>query len=220
MDGKLTSTGRAAACVELRGSSDPNALNALSHALEDPDLLSCAAENLRIAGAIEPLRQALSSQNAQIRAAAARELGALQRPELLEPLSVAAQDENMLVAANALSALSRYQDAAVIPHLAALAGKGGMTGDMALDRLWQLDSSAAVSIARTLLSSRQVPDQLYAMRILGASGDSSDIRELERVVTAHQETLSQRDRGFGFMPALNLARAARSAITAIEARVR
>jgi HEAT repeats len=219
-DGKLTPAQRAAACFELRGKSDPDVVNALSRALNDPDLLSCAADNLRMAGAIEPLKQALSSQNFQVRAAAARQLGTSQKPELLEPLSFAAQDENALVASNALSGLSQYHDAAVIPHLTAIARKGGMIGDMALDRLWQLDENTAVGVARVLLSSRQVPDKLYAMRIIGSSGDLSDLPELKKVADDHQETLAQRDRGFGFMPGINLSRAAQSAIAAIQSRLK
>jgi hypothetical protein len=66
--------------------------------------------------------------------------------------------------------------------------------------------------------SKQVPDQLYAMRILGAAGDRSDLPRLERIAAVHEETLSQRDRGFGFMPAVNLSRAARAAISVIESR--
>ena len=211
---------QAADCVEMRGGSDPETVKALSHALDDPSLLSCAAEGLRIAWAIEPLKQALFSRNFQVRAAAARELGSFQNPDLLEPLARAAQDENLLVATNALNGLSNYRGPAVIPYLRAIAQKGGMIGDMALDRLLQLDSSAAITVARSLLASKQVPDQLYAMRILGAAGDRSDLPQLRKIATAHEETLAQRDRGFGFMPAVNLARAAQSAIAAIEARSR
>lgn len=219
-DVKLNSAQRAAACVEMRGRSDPETLAALTRALEDPDLLSCAVENLRIAGAIEPLKQALVSPNFQVRAAAARELGFFQRQDLLEPLSRAARDENLLVATNALNGLSEYRDPAVIPYLRAIAQKGGMIGDMALERLLQLDSSEALRVGRALLASTQVPDQLYAMRILGAAGDRSDVPQLEKIATAPRETLSQRDRGFGLMPAVNLARAAHAAIAAIDARER
>jgi hypothetical protein len=219
-DGKLTPLERATACFELRGNTDPEVINALSRAMEDPDLLSCAADNLQRVGAIEQLKQALSSQNVQVRAAAARELGAFRKPELLEVLSQAAQDGNMLVATNALSGLSQYRDAAVIPYLTAIARKGGMTGDMALDRLWQLDADVALKVARGLLSSAQVPDLLYAMRIIGASGDSSDFPQLKKIAESNPETLTQRNRGFGFMPAINLSRAAQSAIAAIQLRLK
>jgi len=217
-DGKLTALQRATACLELRGKADPEVINALSRAMEDPDLLSCAADNLQRIGAIEPLKHALGSESFQVRAAAARELGTLQRPELLEVLGRAAQDENMLVAINALAGLTQYQGAAVVPYLTALARKGGITGDMALDRLWQLDPDMALNIARSLLASTQVADLLYAMRIIGASGDSSDLPQLKKIAAANPETLTQRDRGFGFMPAINLSRAAQSAMESIQAR--
>jgi hypothetical protein len=220
-DAKLSPTLRANACFELRGRTDREAIVSMARALDDPDLLSCAADNLRIAGAIGPLAQALSaSQNAQVRAAAARELGAFQKPELLEPLSLAAQDENALVATNALAGLSQYQDAAVLPYLVKIAQRGGMTGDMALDRVAQLDPGAALGIARDLLASSQVPDKLYAIRILGSFGGAPDLPELRKLAASNQENLAQRDRGFGFMPAISLARAAQSAVATIESRVK
>jgi HEAT repeat protein len=217
-DGKLNSTQRATACFELRGNSEPDVVRALGKALEDPVLISCAAENLRIVGATETLKQALSNQDAQVRAAAVRQLGTFQKPELLDEINRAAQDENLLVATNALAALSQFEDPVVIPYLSVLAKKGGMVGDMSLDRLAQLDSSTALGIARELLRSSQVPDRLYAMRVIGAFGDASDLGELIKIAKSSPESLSQRARGFGFMPAINLARAAQSAITAIQSR--
>jgi len=217
-DGKLTTSQRATACFELRGNSEPDVVNALGKALEDTAVLSCAADNLRIAGAIEMLRQALSSQDAQVRAAAVRQLGTFQKPDLLEVISQAAQDENLLVATNALAGLSEYQDPVVIPYLSNLAKRGGMIGDMALDRLTQLESATALGVARGLLGSSQVPDRLYAMQVIGACGDASDLAELNKIAKSSPENLSQRVRGFGFMPAINLARAAQSAIASIQSR--
>jgi HEAT repeat protein len=206
------------ACFQARGKSDAATIEAMGRALEDPDLFTCAATNLRIAGAVEPLLRGLASDNPQVRAAAARELGSFQKLELLEPLSRAAQDENALVATNALDGLSQYRDPAVTPYLEALANKGGMIGDMALDRLLQLDSAAALKVARSLLLSPQVPDRLYAMRTIGAAGDASDLPALRKIAASGEESLAQHNRGFGFMPPINLARAAQSAIAAIQAR--
>lgn len=217
-DGKLNSSQRATACFELRGNSEPEVVRALGKALEDPVLLSCAADNLRIAGAIDTLQQALSNQDAGVRAAAVRQLGTFQKPDLLDAISRAAQDENLLVATNALHGLSEYQDPVVIPFLAGLAKKGGMIGDMALDRLAQLQSQTALDVGRELLTSPQVPDRLYAMRVIGAFGDASDLGELNKIAKSSPERLSQRARGFGFMPAINLARAAQSAIASIQSR--
>ena len=219
-DAKLTSTQRASACFAIRGRSDPEAVEAMARALGDPDLLSCAAENLRIAGAVEALEKALSSDAPSVRATAARTLGSFKKPELLEPISRAAADESALVALNAVAGLSQYADADVLPYLTALAKRGGMTGDLALDRLAQLDSAGALRVARGLLSSPQVPDKLYAMRVIGASGGASDIPELNKIAATNRETLSQRDRGFGFMPEINLSRAAEAAIAAIRARAK
>jgi HEAT repeat protein len=190
----------------------------MGKALEDPAVLSCAADNLRIAGAVDKLKQAVSNQDAQVRAAAVRQLGTFQKPELLDVISQAAQDVNLLVATNALAGLNEYQDPVVIPYLSNLAKKGGMVGDMALDRLAQLESAAALGVARGLLASTQVPDRLYAMRVIGAFGDASDLAELEKIAKSAPENLSQRNRGFGFMPAINLARAAQSAIASIQSR--
>jgi hypothetical protein len=217
-DAKLNTTQRANACFELRGVKDADTLSAMGRAMEDPGLLSCAVENLRIAGAVGPLKEALASKNEQVRAAAARSLGNFQSADLLEALSHAAQDENMLVATNALAGLCEYHDAAVVPYLAALAAKGGMVGDMAIDRLTMLDAAGALKVARELLSSQQVPDKLYAMRIIGANGDKSDLVSLKKIAASGQENLAQRNRGFGFMPPISLSRAAETAIQSIESR--
>ena len=217
-DGKVTSSQRATVCFDLRGNPDAEVVRALGKALEDPALLSCAAENLRIVGGIEILKQALSNQDAQVRAAAVRQLGTFQRPDLIDTISQAAQDENLLVATNALAALSEYQDPVVLPALASLAKNGGMVGDMALDRMSQLQPATALVIARELLHSSQIPDRLYAMRVISAYGDASDLGELNKIAKSSPENLSQRARGFGFMPAINIARAAQSAIASIQSR--
>jgi HEAT repeat protein len=219
-DSKLNPTLRANACFELRGDAAPDVIDALSRALDDADVRACAADNLRIAGAVEPLKRALANPEAQVRAAAARELGMFRKAGLLEPLSVAAQDENALVSTNALACLSMFPGPEAILYLVALAKRGGMTGDMALDRLTELDAHAGLTVARALLSSPQVPDKLYAMKIMGATGDSSDLPELRKIAASNGETLAQRDRGFGLMPPINLARSAQSAIAAIEKRGR
>ncbi len=218
-DPKLTPTQRANACFELRGNAEPEVIRAMSRALEDSELVSCAADNLRLIKAVEPLKQALHSPDAQARAAAARELGSFQDPALLDALSEAALDENALVGSNALAALDEYSDLSVIPYLAALAKKGGMIGDMALERILQLDAKTALAIARPLLDSPQVPDKLYAMRAIGVAGDRSDLASLRRIVASKEETPTQHTRGFGLMPPVNLSRAAESAIASIESRM-
>jgi HEAT repeat protein len=217
-DPKLTPTQRVNACFALRGDPDPEVIRSMSRAMGDPDLLSCAAANLRTVKAVDPLKAALTNPNEQTRAAAARELGSFQDPALLDALSRAAQDANALVGSNALAALSQYSDAAVVPYLAALAKQGGMIGDMALERVLQLDPSVALPIARELLESAQVPDKLYAMRTIGAAGGRSDLPSLRKIAASTEEAPVQRSRGFGLMPPINLARAAQSAIAEIEKR--
>jgi tetratricopeptide (TPR) repeat protein len=217
-DRKLSATQRAGACFELRGVKDAETVTAMSHAMEDADLLSCAAENLRISGAAMELRAALASNTEQVRATAARLLGSFQNLDDIEPLSRAAADPNMLVATNALAALSEFRDPAVMPYLVALAGKGGMIGDLALDSLVALDSTRALKVGRDLLASSQVPDKLYGMRIIGMYGDRSDLDALTKIASAGQESLAQHNRGFGFMPPISLTRAADTAIRSIESR--
>jgi tetratricopeptide (TPR) repeat protein len=217
-DRKLSATQRAGACFELRGVKGAETLVAMTRAMEDPDLLSCAAENLRVAGAVAELGEALASKTEQVRATAARLLGSFQNVDYLEPLSRAAADPNILVATNALAALTEYRGAAVMPYLAALAEKGGMIGDMALDRLAALDSTRALEVGRDLVASPQVPDKLYGMRMIAMYGDRGDLQALTKIASSGQEDLAQHNRGFGFMPPISLTRAAQTAIRAIESR--
>jgi HEAT repeat protein len=105
-DPKLPATERANICFELRGNSSAEVIGAMARAMDNPALLSCAADNLRVVQAIEPLKQALHSSNEQTRAAAARELGSFQDVALLEALNTAVHDPNLLVASNALGALA------------------------------------------------------------------------------------------------------------------
>ena len=209
---------RADECFAMRGDFSLEALQSMTRSLEDPELRGCAAENLRLAGATEPLRLALSSKNPETRAAAARMLGSFRRNELIGELAAVAADENLLVAANGFAALAMYDHPAVIPALGSLARKGGMIGDMALDRLAALDPAPALAAARLLLAEGAVPDKLYAMRVIGAHGDPSDLESLKKIAAEDNEKLESRTRGFGFMPAISLARAARTAIEGIRSR--
>jgi len=217
-DTKLPQAQRDSACVKLQ--SQPNAENigVMTRALEDESMRTCAVVSLRMYGAVDALTKALSNPDPQIRAAALREAGSFQRPELLEALGKAALDPNLLVASNAMQGLTQYGDPAVIPVLAEIARAGGMTGDMALDRILSLDPAAALPIARKLIQSPQVPDRLFAMRVLGAAGDSSDLPVLQNIAAQDKENLSQKGRGFGLMPAISLSRAAQTAIAGIQAR--
>lgn len=219
-DPKLPATERVNICFGLRGNSSAEAVDAMARAMDNPALLSCAAENLRVAKAIGALKQALHSSNEQTRAAAARELGSFQDVALLDDLSAAAHDPNLLVATNAVGAMAAYRDPASLPYLGELAGAGGMIGDMALERILELDPAFALSIARRLIESAQVPDRLYAMRVMAQAGDRSDLPRLTPIAKTAEDLGTQPNRGFGFMPAISLARAAQSAIARIETRTR
>jgi hypothetical protein len=69
-----------------------------------------------------------------------------------------------------------------------------------------------------LLKSPEPADLLAAMRVLGSLGDRTDIPLLESIGKRYPETLSNKGRGFGFMPAISLSQAAQSSIEQIRAR--
>jgi hypothetical protein len=56
------------------------------------------------------------------------------------------------------------------------------------------------------------------MKVIGTAGDATDLPELQKIAASNVETLAQRDRGFGLMPPINLARSAQAAIASIEKR--
>src|SRR5579863_8424308 len=102
---------RADDCFAMRGNKSPEAIEAMSRLLENAEVRTCAAENLRVAGAVDVLRTALvSGKSAETRATAARILGWFERNDLLPELSAAAGDENLLIASNGFAALANYQD--------------------------------------------------------------------------------------------------------------
>src|ERR1035438_2021938 len=115
MDPSLTVAQRNNACFELRGSTDPEVVATMRKALEDVKVRACAGTNLRKAGAIEELKDALADKNFEIRALAARELGGFEKPELLPMLTAAARDPQLLVGINAIEGLADYRDPIVVP---------------------------------------------------------------------------------------------------------
>jgi hypothetical protein len=72
-------------------------------------------------------------------------------------------------------------------------------------------------LARAVLNRDDVAAQVVALSILADLGDASDLPRLHEM-EKHSEKVSVRGRGFGFMPAIDLARAARTAIDRITAR--
>ena len=217
LNDQLTVAQRNNACFQLRGDRSPEVIAALRGALASEVVRACAARNLREAGAINELAGALAAPEPEVRAVAARELGAFERPEWIEPLVAAAHDPSMLVATNAVMGLGQYHDRAVLPYLLELAAGSGPAGVAALSRAARFDEPATLPIARKLLSGGDVARKLLALMILGDCGDARDLPRL-REMAAHNEPLGAPGRGFGLLPALDLSRAARTALAAIEKR--
>jgi HEAT repeat protein len=217
LDPKLNVAQRNNACFELRGSGSPETIAALSRALKTPEVRSCAARSLREAGAVDELKTALASSDPDLRAAAARELGALGRPDLIEPLAQTARDPNLIVATNALEGLTQYQDPRVLPALLSLAERGGPVAAMALSRAVQFDDPGVLAVSRKLMAVRDVTLRLAALRAIGDFGDTADLAAL-RELAAKAERAAPAGRGFGLVPAIDLSRAAQNAIRQIESR--
>jgi hypothetical protein len=216
-DVKLTTAQRNDACFELRGSADSTARNAMLHGLHLSFLRACAAENLRMAEAVEDLKTAAADQDPEIQAVAVRELGSFRKAELLPLLAAKAADPNLLIATNGLQALCFYDGAEVAAYLEPIARKGGIVGIQALNRLDALRAPSALAVARVLLKNGEVTDQVSAMKVLGTSGDASDLPAL-RELAARKQEFAVRQRGFGLMPAINISRAAEATIVEIEKR--
>ena len=218
MDPNLTVAQRNEACYELRGVPAPEVAAAMRRALADSTVRACAGTNLRTAGAIEALKNALGDEDFQVRALAARELGRFEDPELLPLLTAAARDPQLLVAANAIEGLASYRDPVVVPYLLEIARGGGLIGTSALSRALLFHDPRTLEVARRLLEHNDVSDKLAAMRALGEMGDATDVPPLREIAEKETSMISAKGRGFGLMPAISLSRAAQTAIEQIEAR--
>lgn len=217
LDAKRSVSQRADACFELRGDRSPAVLAAMRKTLETDSLRACAGRNLREAGAIDLLKNALGDDSPDVRAIAARELGAFGRPDLLDALSKAGRDANVMVATSAVQGLSEYQIPGVVPYLLDVAKSGGMPGMMALRRAAQFKDPAVLPLARQLLARADATLRLDAIRILGDLGEPEDLAVLEQIA-AKKEQLSPAGRGFGLMPGVDLSRAADNAAGQIRTR--
>jgi hypothetical protein len=148
---------------------------------------------------------------------AARELGTTQKHEFLSPLRRAAENRDLLVASNAVEGLVRYQDHASIPQLREIAALGGVLTSLAIDTLVDWHDPEVLGIARKLVSNKEPGDQLIGVRVIGLTGDASDLPKLKELAK-DETTLGSGSRGFGLMPAVSISRAARTAVQKIEAR--
>lgn len=217
LDEKLTGAQRNNACFALRGNRSHEVIAAMRGALSSEVVRACAARNLREAGAVEELSSALSAPEPEVRSVAARELGSFEKPELIPLLVKATRDPSVLVATNAVMGLGQYHDRSVLPYLLDRAAAGGAVGVAALSRAAQMDEPAALPVARKLLSSNDPAGKLIALLVVGDCGDDGDLSKL-REMAAKSEPVGTRGRGFGLMPALDVARAAKVAIANIQKR--
>ena len=109
--GELTVAQRNDQCYAMRGQRSDEAVAAMRNAIEDPVVRACAAVNLREAGAVGALMDALNTGAPDTQVAAARELGALRDERALEALGRSALSENTLLASTASTALGAYRAA-------------------------------------------------------------------------------------------------------------
>jgi hypothetical protein len=218
-DPSLTVAQRNDACYELRGVTAPEAVKAMRRALGDSKVRPCAGLNLRAAGAIDEFEDALSDSDYEVRALAARYLGAFEKPELLPLIAGAARDPQLIVAVNAIEGLSNYRDPVVVPYLLDLAKSGGIAGAAALNRALQFHDARVAGVARGLLDRPDLSDRLAGMRALAMVGDAGDLPKLREIARNETESVAAQNRGFGLMPAISISRAAQTTIESIEKRL-
>ncbi|MEO8595388.1 MAG: HEAT repeat domain-containing protein [Candidatus Solibacter sp.] len=217
LDGVATVAQRNDACTALRGERAPEIVTALVTALPDPVVRACAARDLREAGAVPELIGALLSPDADSQMAAARELGELHDARALDALGRAALSSQTLVASSAIAALGAYPLADSLPYLLRAAQQANVAGMQALETAARSGDPAAVELARRVLARGDVAAQVVALSIIGDFGDASDLPRL-RQLAAHSDPVYSRGRGFGFMPPIDVARAAQTTIARIAAR--
>ena len=217
LDPKATAAQRNDACFALRGNRSAEIIAALSNALTESVVRTCAAEDLRRAGALDALLEAVASDNPDVQTVAARELGEAHDPRALEALGRAALDSNVLVACTAIDALAGYGEASALPLLLRAARQPGVTGVTALQRAAAFRNATVAPVARQLLASGDAASKIVAIGVIGELGDASDLLVL-RAIAANPDPLAPRGRGFGFMPVIDLARVAQNAIDKITSR--
>lgn len=222
-DASLNVAQRNNACYELRGVQSLQVVKNMRASLNDAQVRACAGLNLRAAVAIPELQEALADSDYEVRAVAARLLGTFEKPELLPAIAQAARDRQLIVATNAVEGLSNYRDPGlVMPYLLDLAKDGGIVGTEALDRALELAANQAdprvIAAARGLLKHSDVSDKLAAMRVMAQLGDSTDLPVLREIIRNDAGEVAGQSRGFGFVPAISLSRAAQTTIASIEKR--
>jgi hypothetical protein len=217
LDPNATAAQRNDACFALRGNRSAAAMAALRTALKDSVVRTCAAQDLRQSGEIDALLQAVDSDDADIQAVAARELGEMHDPRALPALGHAALDSNLLVASAAIDALAAYGAGPALPFLLQAARQPGLAGVTALQRAAAFHNTAVLPVARQILARADAASKVIALGVIGDLGDESDLPNL-REIAGKPDPVVSRGRGFGFMPVIDLARVAQNAIDKITAR--
>lgn len=217
LDQKASVAQRNNACYALRGNRTPEVVAALRKGLADSVVRTCAAQDLRIAGALEVLLDGAASEDAEVQMVAVRELGEMRDPRALPVLGRTALDSNVLVASASIDALTAYGESQALPFLLQAAKQPGVAGVTALERAAAFGNRAVLPVARQILAGGDAASQVIALGVIGELGDSSDLPKL-REMAAKPEPIASRGRGFGFMPVIDLARVAENAATAIEKR--
>jgi HEAT repeat protein len=205
------------ACYALRGQRSAEVVSALKGVLADKAVRVCAARNLREAGAVDALLEGLAGSDVDTQIVAARELGELRDPRALEALGSIALSDNVLLASSAVSALGAYEGNAALPYLLRAAGRSSVSGVTALELAARSHGPAALTLARHVLDNGDIAAQVIALAIIADFGDAGDLPKL-RELAAHSDPVYSRGRGFGFMPPIDLARAAQTAIGKITTR--
>lgn len=217
LDGKVHPTLRNEACQALAANHAPEVVKAMKDSLGNTELQACAGANLRKAGAVDELLNALADSDPTVRAVAAREMGVMEKPEFLAPLRHAADDRDILAASNALEGLVRYRDHSSAPLLREIAVKNGVLSTLALNTLIDWHDAEVVTIGRRLMTGTEPGELLAGIRAVGKTGDAADLPAL-RTLAKDDTNLASGGRGFGLMPAISISRAAATAIQNIEAR--
>jgi hypothetical protein len=217
-DNALNATQRNTACLALRGNKTPEVVAAMRSAIDNSKLQACAGANLRLAGAYGELLSALDEKDPAARAVAARELGTTQKHEFLAPLRKAADDRDILVSSNAVEGLVRYEDHSSAPQLREIVMLGGVLTSLAIDTLIDWHDAQVLTLGRKLIDHKEPGDQLIGVRVVGLTGDATDLPKL-RELAKDEAALSSGSRGFGLMPSISVSRAAKTAVRTIEARV-
>jgi len=217
LDQKASVAQRNDACYALRGNRSAEVIAGLRQWLADSVVRTCAARNLRQAGAVEALLDHLTGDDADVQMVVARELGEMHDPRALQALGRTALDANVLVASAAIDALAAYGESAALPLLLQAAQQPGVAGLTALERAASFHNRTVLPVAREVLAKGDAASQVVALGVIGDLGDASDLPRL-REMAAKSEPIESRGRGFGFMPVIDLARVAQNAAAAIEQR--